>query len=234
MTLASTAAALPAHTHAPTASRDVSRYRVVPARYPARILGSVFAAAVIGTILYAILANPRWGWDVFAQWFFAEPVLIGLGRTLLLTLLGTVFGFLLGTLLALALARVSGSPLLAALSWGYAWLFRSIPLIVLLLILNNLGYLYATNVIVQPHAQLAFVAARDRDILQVGTLSAGWPLRSDVAVATRRGSGLADALTAATNTLIDDGTYDRMLDRWGLAAEALPRSATNPPGLPKD
>lgn len=31
----------------------------------------------------------------------------------------------------LALARVSGSPLLAAVSWGYVWLFRSIPLLVL-------------------------------------------------------------------------------------------------------
>ncbi|WCS28840.1 transporter substrate-binding domain-containing protein (plasmid) [Methylobacterium sp. NMS14P] len=90
------------------------------------------------------------------------------------------------------------------------------------------------DVIVQPHAQLAFVAARDRDIRQVGTLSAGWPLRSDVAVATRRGSGLADALTRATNTLIDDGRYGRMLARRGLAEEALPRSETNPPGLPKD
>src|SRR5690606_5622604 len=41
------------------------------------------------------------------------------------------------------LARVSRSPLLSGLSWGYIWLLRSIPLIVLLLILNNLGYLYA-------------------------------------------------------------------------------------------
>jgi hypothetical protein len=32
----------------------------------------------------------------------------------------------------------------------------------------------------------------------------------------------------------DNGTYGRMLDRWGLAEEALPRAATNPPGLPKD
>jgi polar amino acid transport system permease protein len=66
----------------------------------------------------------------------------GLGRTLLLTALGAGFGFALGGVLALA--RVSSSPLLAALSWTYIWLFRSIPLIVLLLILNNLGYLYET------------------------------------------------------------------------------------------
>ena len=66
---------------------------------------------------------------------------LGLGRTLLLTALAAVSGSILGTLLALA--RVSRSPLLSGLSWGYIWLLRSIPLIVLLLILNNLGYLYA-------------------------------------------------------------------------------------------
>jgi polar amino acid transport system permease protein len=56
-------------------------------------------------VLNSVLSNPRWGWDVFAEWFFAEPVLAGLGRTLLLTLLGADLGFLLGTVLALA--RVS-------------------------------------------------------------------------------------------------------------------------------
>lgn len=89
------------------------------------------------------------------------------------------------------------------------------------------------DVIVQPHAQLVFIAARDQAIKSVGTLSAGWPDRSDVAVATRKGAGLADALTLATNNLIQQGTYAKLLERWGLADEALPRSETNPPGLPK-
>lgn len=89
------------------------------------------------------------------------------------------------------------------------------------------------DVIVQPHAQLVFIAARDKDIKRVGTLSAGWPERSDVAITTRKGSGLADALTVATNGLIADGTYAKILDRWQLAEEALPKSETNPPGLPK-
>ncbi len=121
--------------------QDYSRYRIVQAKHPARFAGSVFAALVIGLVLYSIFTNPQWGWNVFAEWFFAEPVLVGLGRTLLLTALAAVTGSILGTLLALA--RVSSSPLLSGLSWGYIWLLRSIPLIVLLLILNNLGYLYA-------------------------------------------------------------------------------------------
>jgi len=117
-------------------SKDHSRYRIVPARHPGRLAGTIFAALVIIAVLYSIFTNPRWGWSVFAEWFFAEPVLVGLGRTLLLTVLAAISGSILGT--ALALARVSKSPLLSGLSWGYIWLLRSIPVIVLLLILNNL------------------------------------------------------------------------------------------------
>ena len=135
-----TAAVLPSDHHAATGRYD--HLRIVPARYPARTAGTVIAVILIASIAASIFGNPRWGWPVFAQWFLSEPVIAGLGRTLLLTVLGTLFGSLLGT--ALALARVSGSPLLAGVAWGYIWLFRSIPLIVLLLLLNNLGYLYAT------------------------------------------------------------------------------------------
>ncbi|QEN85834.1 ABC transporter substrate-binding protein [Labrys sp. KNU-23] len=89
------------------------------------------------------------------------------------------------------------------------------------------------DVIVQPHAQLVFIAARDNDIKSVGTLSAGWPDRSDVAITTRKDSGLANALTIATNALIANGSYARILQRWQLSREALSKSETNPPGLPK-
>jgi polar amino acid transport system permease protein len=134
--------------------RDYSRLRIVPARHPARAVGTLLAILIILAVLQSVLGNPRWGWDVFAQWFFSAPVLAGLGRTLLLTAAGTLLGLLLGT--ALALARVSGSPLLAGVSWGYIWLFRSIPLIVLLLLLNNLGYLYETITVGVPFTAIHF------------------------------------------------------------------------------
>ncbi|MFT3816636.1 MAG: amino acid ABC transporter permease/ATP-binding protein [Rubrivivax sp.] len=136
-----TAAAEAAPPAAAGAASDFSRLRVVPARHPGRAVGTAFALLVIAVVLHSVFTNPRWGWPVFAEWFFSEAVLVGLGRTLLLTALGALFGFAIGT--GLALARVSRSPLLATLAWGFVWLFRSIPLIVLLLIVNNLGYLYA-------------------------------------------------------------------------------------------
>ncbi|MDQ7775075.1 MAG: amino acid ABC transporter permease/ATP-binding protein [Paracoccus aminovorans] len=130
--------------------------RVVPARHRARTLASVAAGLVLVLVLQSVLGNPRWGWPVFAEWFLSEPVLTGLGRTLLLTALGALFGFALGTLLALA--RVSSSPLMVAVSWGFIWLFRSIPLIVLLLILNNLGYLYQTVTLGVPFTGITFAS----------------------------------------------------------------------------
>ena len=116
--------------------------KIVPARHPGRMIGTAAAAVILFAIAQSVFGNPRWGWNVFAQWFFAEPVLQALGRTLELTAISAVLGAAFG--LVIALARVSGSPLLSGLAWGYSWLFRSIPAIVLLLVLNNLGYLYAT------------------------------------------------------------------------------------------
>nr|WP_230412946.1 ABC transporter substrate-binding protein [Paraburkholderia antibiotica] len=84
-----------------------------------------------------------------------------------------------------------------------------------------------------PNAPLAYDAATTGAIREVGSLNAGWPARADVAIATRKGSGLMDALTVATNGLIADGTYRRSLARWGVESEALARSESNPPGLPK-
>ena len=84
-----------------------------------------------------------------------------------------------------------------------------------------------------PNAPQAYQAAKDGQIKSVGTVNAGWPNKSDVAITTRKGSGLADALTQAANGLIRSGQYAQALDRWKLAEEALPKSETNPPGLPK-
>ncbi|MBN3732876.1 MULTISPECIES: ABC transporter substrate-binding protein [Burkholderia] len=83
-----------------------------------------------------------------------------------------------------------------------------------------------------PNASLAYEAARTGKIRRVGVVNAGWPANADVAIATRRGSGLAPALTLATNALIGSGRYGQALARWGLQSEAIARAETNPPGLP--
>lgn len=83
------------------------------------------------------------------------------------------------------------------------------------------------------NATQAYQAAQQGKTKRVGTVNGGWPRTAELAIATRKGSGLADALTTSLNDLIASGAYKRVLDRWNLGSEAIARSATNPPGLPK-
>ncbi|WP_312235768.1 amino acid ABC transporter permease [Pseudescherichia sp.] len=128
--------------------------KVIPARYPLRTVGAFVALFVLAIVVQSVAFNPRWEWHVFARWFFDPTILYGVGQTLLLTLLGTVLSVLIGGLLALA--RLSSSWLLSSLAWGYIWLFRSLPLIVVLIILYNFSYLYDTLTIGIPFTAISW------------------------------------------------------------------------------
>ena len=121
---------------------NVETIKVVSARYPLRAAGAVVALFVLAVVIQSVAFNPRWEWAVFARWFFDPVILEGVGQTLLLTLISTVLSVVIGGMLALA--RLSSSWLLNSLAWGYIWLFRSLPLIVVLIILYNFSYLYDT------------------------------------------------------------------------------------------
>ena len=83
------------------------------------------------------------------------------------------------------------------------------------------------------NAVLAYLAGQQGKIRLVGTVSGGWPRTAEVAITTRKGSGLADPLTTSLNDLIKGGKYLQVLDKWNLDSEAINKAATNPPGLPK-
>nr|WP_260858396.1 ABC transporter substrate-binding protein [Paraburkholderia sp. BCC1885] len=89
------------------------------------------------------------------------------------------------------------------------------------------------DVILSVNSALAYAAAQKGGIRSVGTISGGWPIIADVAITTRKGSGLAEPLTLLLNDLISNGKYTQVLDRWSLGAEAIDKARTNPPGLPK-
>ncbi|MGW4164875.1 amino acid ABC transporter permease [Streptomyces sp. NPDC004788] len=114
--------------------------KVVPVRRPWRWLAVAVTAVVLAQFLHGLVTNPGWEWDVFARYVTADAILRSVWVTLQLTFYGTVLGFALG--IVLAFMRLSASPFLRAVAFGYIWAFRSIPLIVQLLFWFNLAYLY--------------------------------------------------------------------------------------------
>ncbi|MFF9349796.1 ABC transporter substrate-binding protein [Streptomyces sp. NPDC014734] len=55
--------------------------------------------------------------------------------------------------------------------------------------------------------------------------------RLDVGFALKKGSPLAPALRAAVNGLEADGTYERILRKWGITASAIETSRISPPEI---
>ncbi|GAA1967621.1 amino acid ABC transporter permease [Kitasatospora viridis] len=124
----------------PAARPSPADLPIVRRRRPGQWIGSALVLLLLGALAASVLRNPRFQWGVVGDYFTTDAVLHGLTLTLWLTAATTALGFALGTLLAAA--RIWGNLLLRSLSWGYVWLFRSIPPLVQLLLWFNIGALY--------------------------------------------------------------------------------------------
>lgn len=116
--------------------------RIVPRRRTGQWAAAVAVLVLLALVLRSVVRNDAFQWDVVADYFLTTAVLHGLGLTLWLTAAVMVLGFALGTLLATM--RLSANPVLRGVSWGYVWLFRSMPVLVQLLFWFNIGALYPT------------------------------------------------------------------------------------------
>ncbi|MGW1055615.1 amino acid ABC transporter permease [Streptomyces sp. NPDC002521] len=114
--------------------------RIVPQRRYGQWAAAVVVLALLVLAVDSVLRNRAFQWDVVAGYVTSDSILRGLWLTLWLTAVVMVLGFALGTLLAAF--RLSANPVLRAVSWGYVWLFRSIPILVQLLLWFNIGALY--------------------------------------------------------------------------------------------
>ncbi|MFJ4327051.1 amino acid ABC transporter permease [Streptomyces tricolor] len=125
---------------APEIPEPADAPRIVPQRRYGQWAAAVVVLALLGFAVNSVLRNEAFHWDVVADYFTSASILRGLWLTLWLTAVVMVLGFALGTLLAAF--RLSANPVLRAVGWGYVWLFRSIPILVQLLLWFNIGALY--------------------------------------------------------------------------------------------
>ncbi|MBF6672950.1 transporter substrate-binding domain-containing protein [Glutamicibacter sp. FBE19] len=82
-----------------------------------------------------------------------------------------------------------------------------------------------------PNATGAYKQATTGELKQIGSFPGGWPDTAQVAVTTKKGSGLAEATEVALDGLMDSGAYSQILDKWGLGEEGITDSRLNPDGL---
>ncbi|MFZ6993740.1 GNAT family N-acetyltransferase [Curtobacterium sp. RRHDQ66] len=115
---------------------------VIPLRHPLRWMAAAVVLVLLANLVETLFTNPSWEWPRVGKWLFSPAIMTGLQLTLVATALSAVISFAGG--IVVAIARLSRNPVLSSLAWGYVWLFRSVPLILVLVFLYNLGNLYPT------------------------------------------------------------------------------------------
>ncbi len=114
--------------------------KAVPVRHPGRWVAAVAVLYIVVAVINSMATNPRFEWSVVGKYLFSDPIMRGLGMTLVLTVVAMVIGIALG--IVLAVMRRSENRLLAGVSWFYIWLFRGTPLLVQLLFWSFVGAVY--------------------------------------------------------------------------------------------
>jgi polar amino acid transport system permease protein len=139
---------------------DVStaRRRQRPGQWLATIVVGLLAAGV----LWIFATNPTVEWPVIAGYLFFPAILEGLWVTLYLTVGAMVIGIVLGVLLAAG--RLSGNPLIRAVSNAYVWFFRGTPTLVQLIFWYNIAIFLPRIELGLPGAE-PFLSANTNDLI---------------------------------------------------------------------
>ncbi|KAA0078849.1 amino acid ABC transporter permease [Mycolicibacterium sp. P9-64] len=144
------------------AGSPLTSRNVLPVRRPGRwIATAIIALAALG-VINALVTNPNIQWGVVAHYFTSPNVLIGLVRTVQLTVIAMAIGVVLGV--AIAVMKLSQNPLVSGAAASYVWFFRGTPLLVQIVFWYNLAALFPTVSIGIPFGP-TFASANSNELI---------------------------------------------------------------------
>lgn len=107
------------------------------AKVSARWLSRLVVLVLLAMLAHLLITSKSIEWHVVGHYFTEHSILLGVLRTLELTVVGMAIGVVLGV--ALALMRLSDSLLLTSAASLFLWFFRGTPLLVQVLFWFNLS-----------------------------------------------------------------------------------------------
>jgi polar amino acid transport system permease protein len=114
--------------------------RIVRRTLWGRWLGAAAVAVFLAWIVFQILTNKGFQWSIVGTYLLDPEILAGVRMTCELTLLVMGIGIVIG--LVLAIAKLSGNPVMSLAASGYIWFFRGTPVLVQLVFWYNLASLF--------------------------------------------------------------------------------------------
>lgn len=145
----------------PTTMQD--GMEVVPLRRWGRQVLAVVVAFVIIMVVYGFATNPNIKWSVVGEYLLNAAILEGLLGTLQLTIWSMIFATLISVIIAVM--RLSDSMIISGFAAGYVFIFRGIPMIVLLIFVGNLGLFFKTFSLGIPFTDITFFSIPSKELM---------------------------------------------------------------------
>lgn len=106
----------------------------------AKVLVGALLLAYALEIVIAIASNKVIQWEAIPKYLFSKSILNGVLVTIALAVMSQILGIVLG--LIINSVRQGGGKILNALAELYIWVFRSTPILVLLIVIYNIGLVF--------------------------------------------------------------------------------------------
>lgn len=151
---------------------NVDDVDAVPLHHPWRWAGAVTLLLILAFFLYSVVTNPNLDLVTVGRFVADRRILVGVGLTVLITLISMVVSTLLAVLVAAM--RLSGNPVLSGAAWFYVWIFRGTPQIVQIVLWGYLGLLYQKLTLGIPLTEIVFWQVDTNDLMNAfvaGTLA---------------------------------------------------------------
>ena len=136
---------------------------IVPVRHWGRITLAVLVIAGLIIAVQGFATNPNIDWAVVWEFLFSPAILNGLWGTLQLTFWSMIFATTLAVIIAVM--RTSESKIISGFAAGYVYIFRGIPLIVLLIFVGNLGLFFKEFALGIPFTDIVFFSIPSREVM---------------------------------------------------------------------
>jgi polar amino acid transport system permease protein len=179
------------------ASRPTRR-DVVRVRHYGRGLLAVLVAALVVFAGYNFATNKNIEWSVVRQYLFDHDILRGLWTTIEITLIGMAIS-IVGALVV-ALMRISKSLVLRWVAAGWIFVFRGVPIILLLIFIGNLGLFVKKVQLGIPFTGITFFSKPSSELLT--------PFVASIIGLSLAGSGYMAEIVRAGLLAIGKGQHD--------------------------
>lgn len=112
---------------------------------------SVAVLLLVAAAVVSFIRQPALEWHVVWEHIFTDAVLLGLKTTILMTIYAMTIALLLGVIIANM--RLSSNAIFQFTSAAFVWFFRSVPLLVLIILWYNFAIIYPQIKLGVPFAQ---------------------------------------------------------------------------------